>query len=271
MVKVIIGNRIIVAVTFFLAPILAPGATQSASLERAKDTKVLTIFAASSIGPAIEEIADGFGRQKNLKVRISIASSSALARQIEKGAPADIFVSADRRWIRYLKDDGRLSERNVSQVATNRLVVAALVDRAAREQGAARALLKNPDAWIAIGDPALSPLGAYTMEALRAMKIEGQLSHRLAFAADARATLAFLQTGGAPLAILYESDAGSARQIAVVSEIDPSLHRPIVYFAAAINDGRQTAAFIDYLTRPAAQRVFAARGFGPASAKSGRE
>ncbi len=269
--KVIIGNRIIVAVIFFLAPILAPGDAQSASLEPEKETMVLTVFAASSIGPAIEEIADRFGRQKNLKVRISIASSSALARQIQKGAPADIFISADRRWIRHLTDRGRLSEGNVSPVATNRLVVAALVDRATREQGAAPALLKNPEAWIAIGDPDLSPLGAYTMEALRAMKIEAQLSRRLAFAADARATLAFLQIGGAPLAILYESDARSARLIAVVSEIDPSLHRPIVYFAAAIGGGRQTAAFIDYLTGPPAQRVLAARGFGPAPAKSGRE
>ena len=267
----IIGKRIIVAVTFFLAPILAPEAAQSASLEQAKETKVLTIFAASSVGPAIEEIAEGFGRQKNLKVRISIASSSALARQIEKGAPADIFISADRRWIRYLKDRGRLSDRNASPVATNRLVVAALVDRAAANLGAGRALLKNPDAWIAIGDPALSPLGAYTMEALRAMNIEAQLSGRLAFAADARATLAFLQTGGAPLAILYESDARSARRITVVSKIDPSLHRPIVYFAAVIRHGRQTAAFLDYLTRPAAQGVLAARGFGPATAESGRE
>ena len=267
----IIGNRIIVAATFFLAPILVPGATRGAPLEHAKETKVLTIFAASSVGPAIEEIADGFGRQKNLKVRISVASSSALARQIEKGAPADIFISADRRWIRYLKDRGRLSDRNVSPVATNRLVVAALVDGAATEQGAARALLKNPDAWIAIGDPALSPLGAYTMEALRAMKIEPQLSRRLAFAANARATLAFLQTGGAPLAILYESDARSARDLGIVARLDPSLHRPIVYFAAAIRDGRKTTAFLDYLTMPAAQRVLAARGFGPATAESGRE
>ena len=267
----IIGNRIIVAVTFFLAPILGPGAAQSASLEQAKETKVLTIFAASSVGPSIEEIADGFGRLKNLKIRISIASSSVLARQIEKGAPADIFISADRRWIRYLKDRGRLSDRNVSPVATNRLVVAALVDRVPTEQGAARALLKNPDAWIAIGDPALSPLGAYTMEALRAMKIEAQLSGRLAFAADARATLAFLQTGGAPLAILYESDARSARDLEIVARLDPLLHRPIVYFAAAIRDSRQTAALLDYLTKPAAQRVLAARGFGPANAESGRE
>ncbi len=265
------GNRIIVAATFFLAPIVALSVAQSASMEQAKETKVLTIFAASSVGPAIEEIAEGFGRQKNLKVRISIASSSALARQIEKGAPADIFISADRRWIRYLKDHGRLSNRNVSAVATNRLVVAALGDRAATEQGAARTLLKNPEAWIAIGDPALSPLGAYTMEALRAMKIEAQLSHRLAFAADARATLAFLQTGGAPLAILYESDARSVRDLGIVVRLDPSLHRPIVYFAAAIRDGRQTAAFLEYLTRPSAQRVFAARGFGPATADSGRE
>lgn len=267
----IIGIRIIIACTFFLVPILASGAAQSVSLEQAKETKVLTIFAASSVGPAIEEIADGFGWQMNLKVRISIASSSALARQIEKGAPADIFISADRRWIRHLKNRGRLSDRNVSPVATNRLVVAALVDRAATEQGAVRVLLRNPDAWIAIGDPDLSPLGAYTMEALRAMKIEAQLSHRLAFAADARATLAFLQTGGAPLAILYESDARSVRGLRIVARLDPSLHRPIVYFAAAISDGRQTAAFLDYLTRPAAQRVLAARGFRPAITESGRE
>lgn len=268
--KVIIGNRIILAVTFFLAPILAPGAARSESLEPAREIEVLTIFVASSLGPAIEEIADGFGRQKNLKVRISIASSSALARQIEKGAPADIFISADRRWIRHLEDHGRLSGRNGSPVATNRLVVAALADRAS-EQEAVRALVENPEAWIAIGDPALSPLGAYTMEALRAMKIEAQLSPRLAFAADARATLAFLQAGGAPLAILYESDARSARGLGIVARLDASLHRPIVYFAAAIRDGGQSTAFIDYLTRPAAQRVFAARGFGPAPAKSGRE
>ncbi|MCH8202608.1 MAG: molybdate ABC transporter substrate-binding protein [Proteobacteria bacterium] len=266
-----IGNRIIVALTFFLAPILTPGAATSASLEPAKETKVLTIFAASSVGPAIEEIADGFGRQTNLKVRISIASSAALARQIEKGAPADIFISADRRWIRYLQDRGRLSDRNVSPVATNRLVVAALVERATTEQGAARALLEHPDAWIAIGDPALSPLGAYTMEALRAMKIEAQLSRRLAFAADARATMAFLQTGGAPLAILYESDARSVHDLGIVARLDPSLHRPIVYFAAAISDGGQILAFLDHLTRPAAQRVLAARGFGPATAESGQE
>ena len=264
-------NRIIAAIAFFVAPVLVLGSAQSASAEQETGTYILTIFTASSLGPAIEEIAEALGRRKGTKVRVSIASSSTLARQIEKGAPADIFISADRRWIRYLKEQIGLSDQNVFPVATNRLVVAAREDRAGTEQGAVPTLLKDPSAWIAIGDPVLSPLGVYTMEALRAMGLEEQLSGRLAFAADARATLAFLQTGGAPLAILYESDTRSARRITVVSEIDPSLHRPIVYFAAAIRDSSEATAFLDYLTGPAAQKVLAAGGFGPAVVETGQE
>jgi molybdate transport system substrate-binding protein len=263
--------RIIAAVAFFPVPVLVPGSTQSASSELTIETKVLTIFAASSLGPAIEEIAVEFGQKKDLEVRISIASSAALARQIEKGAPADIFVSADRRWIRYLTEKIQLSVQNVSPIATNRLVVAARGDRVGAEKDAARALLGDPDTWIAVGDPALSPLGAYTLEALRTMEIEAQLSGRLAYAADARAAVAFLQAGGASLAILYESDVRSARHLEIVARLNPSFHRPIVYSAVAIRPSVQTSAFIEYLTGPTAQEVFTASGFRLATPKIGQE
>ena len=256
---------------FLLVFLAASRSVAAESLPRQHEDETLTVFAAASMGSAIEEISTSYRQQAGLRILVSIASSAALARQIERGARANVFISADRRWLNYLRAKGRLAQSGPSPLATNRLVIATVSKRMDSDLGPAQALLEDPKAWIAIGDPALSPLGAYTREALVAMGLVERLSGRLAFASDARAALALLRTGSVGNAILYESDARADHEIKIVATLEEALHTPIIYVAAAIDSDRPSSLFIRYILSPAGQAILGAHGFGPPPAQSGQE
>lgn len=230
----------------------------------------LVIFAAASLGPAVEEAAQDFGERSRTPIYVSVAASAQLARQIAQGAPADLFISADRRWIRFLSEGAGLTLERISPVAENRLVLAARCGTPSTGHDLTELLLSNPGDRIAIADPDMAPLGAYTKEALMALGLWGRLSNRLVPAPNARAALAFLDSGTVPMAILYSSDASAARNAQIRARIDPLLHRPIVYFAAVLRGSPHLTAFLEDLLEGRGRDTLSRHGLGPPSRSTDR-
>lgn len=251
-----------------LAGVVFAGSTPEAKPEAAdangSTPEQIMIFAAASLAPAITELAQSFTEIHGIRIRISVASSVALARQIEAGAPADLFLSADQGWIDYLAERGDVVGTSRLPVASNRLVIARTEGGDWPELTTPHAVLTARQGWIVVGDPDLSPLGHYTFEALNALNLTVKLKAKLAPAANARAALALLATGNADLGILYKSDAGPGSGVEIIMALDETLHSPIIYFAVSIREGSAVQSFMEFLGGNAATATFARFGFGPA-------
>jgi molybdate transport system substrate-binding protein len=219
------------------------------------------VYAAASLGDALQEAVAAAG----LSARFSIAASSVLARQIENGAPADIFASADEEWADYLVRRGKLVADTRRSFLSNRLAMIAPAERAAplalETQGAFAARLGN--GRLATGDPAHVPVGRYARQALTALGLWTLAEPRLARADSARAALALVERGEAPLGIVYATDAAASSRAAVVATFPAGSHTRIAYPMALVA-GRDTHAnrrLLEALQSPAALAVFAKHGF----------
>ena len=194
------------------------------------------------------------------------ASSARLARQIEHGAPADLFVSASAEWMDHLADRGELEVSSPRMLVGNSLVVVASTDDAAPLALSSGSLLLDRlgSGRLAVGDPEHVPAGRYAREALEHLDLWVDVAPRLAPAADVRAALMLVERGEAPLGVVYATDAGASDRVAVVASVPAGAHAPIEYPLAivagrAARPGVQDTA--DCLFSVAAQQVFAARGF----------
>ena len=191
---------------------------------------------------------------------ISYSATATAARQVGEGGPADIVLTADPRWMRWLAERGLLAA-TPCDLARGRLVVVAPAQDATPSSLAA--FLHAEDALLAIGDPDQSPAGAYAVEALSAFGLLPLAEDRLVQMENVRAALALVERGEAGMGIVYASDAVASTRVRVVEPIDPSLHQPILFQAAIVRDGGhpQAGAFLDYMLSPAASATLARYGF----------
>jgi molybdate transport system substrate-binding protein len=212
----------------------------------------VVVFAAASLKEALDEYNAGFG----VPVKAAYAASSALARQIEAGAPAQVFVSADEEWMDYLERKGLLQDGTRRDVLANRLV---WIVPAARAAPADPLAALGPRDRLALADPQHVPAGKYARAALLNMGAWDGVSGRIAAAENVRAALALVARGECPLGIVYETDARAERKVRLAAAIDPRLHPPIVYPAAALRGA--TPAALRYLDGMAQSRAFERHGF----------
>jgi molybdate transport system substrate-binding protein len=226
----------------------------------------LIVFAAASLSTALPEVGEAFTAETQIPVTLSFAASSALARQIESGAPADVFVSADQDWMDYLQARHLIVGESRVNVLSNELVLIAPADSMAKLSiapgfGLAAALGKS--GRLAMGDPASVPAGKYAQAALTRLGVWASVEQKIAAADNVRAALSFVARGEAPFGIVYATDARAEPKVRVVDVFPASTHEPIAYPAAAT--GRATAearAFVRYLVGPKAQAILARAGFG---------
>ena len=223
------------------------------------------VFAAASLTNAMGDITRGYEPQAGDKVSLSFASSSTLAKQIENGAPANVFISADLEWMDYLEKLKLIVPGSRADLLGNRLVLIAPKDSdatVALTPGVnLAAFLKS--GLLATGDPDHVPVGKYAKVALEKLGAWEAVSGRIARADSVRAALALVERGEAPLGIVYATDAAVAPKVRVVAVFPEDLHPPVVYPAALVQ-GRATPAaarFIDYLKTDAAKIVFRTYGF----------
>ena len=208
-------------------------------------TQQVTVMAASSLTDAMKQLGAAWAAKGHPPPRFSFGASSALARQIEQGAPADLFVSADEPWADYLQQRGLLVDDTRSSPLGNRLVLIAPADQPGDiviGPGVDLLTRLGPDGRIATGDPANVPAGKYAQAALTTLGVWDKVAPRLARAQNVRAALLLVEHGEAPLGIVYATDAAASRGVRVVGVFPAETHPPITYPFALTRRGDTPAA-----------------------------
>lgn len=229
----------------------------------------LTVLAAASLRGPLDAVAAAFTKAGGPPVRISFAASSALARQVEAGAPADVFVSADLDWMDYLDSRGLIAAGTRANLLANELVLIAPRDSPVKltiAPGFAVAQALG-GGRLALANPASVPAGKYAKAAFTALGAWASLEGKVAGAENVRAALALVSRGEAPLGVVYRTDALADPGVRVVDAFPAGTHPPIVYPAAAVKGGQVAGAkrFLDHLRSPAARAAWERAGFRPAS------
>lgn len=241
-----------------LASLLAPGTAL------AKD---VLVFAAASLKTALDQVAADWRDRTGKQVTISYAGSSSLARQIEQGAPADLFISASSEWMDYLQSGDLIKAGSRRDLLGNRLVLVAHGVEAARIELDAKTDLAGM-----LGDERLAmalvdsvPAGVYGKQALMSLGHWDALSSKVAQTDNVRAALALVSSGEAPLGIVYASDAVADVGVSVVAVFAQESHAPIIYPAAvaANSTSVDAQAFLEAMSGPGAAEIFRAQGFEP--------
>jgi molybdate transport system substrate-binding protein len=226
----------------------------------------VTVFAAASLTDSMREISVLWERAGNRPLRLSFAASSNLARQIEQGAPANVFASADLKWMDYLAGRGLIAAETRRDLLGNDLVLIVDAAKPARvdlRKGFDLLSLLGPGGRLATGDPRHVPAGIYAEQALRALGMWDAVLPRLARTEDVRAALLLVERGEAPAGIVYATDAAVSKAVAVAGMFPRESHDRVVYpFAVTkAGDTPRARALLEFLTTAPAQDVFVRRGF----------
>lgn len=239
----------------------------SANAAKAAERQTITVFAAASLTDALQELAQQYQAQSNDAIRFSFAASSTLARQIEAGAPADIFISANEEWMDYLAAKNLIASATRVSPLGNALVMIVPADSPLGTFEIDNRLdigaLIGGDAKIVTGDPTNVPVGMYARKALENLGLWSTVEPLLARADNVRAALALVERGEAPLGIVYTTDAKASKGVRVVATFPPDSYPPINY-PFAIVTGRDTPAVLSlfrYLTSGSAAKVYERLGF----------
>jgi molybdate transport system substrate-binding protein len=225
----------------------------------------VTVFAAASMKNALDDVHAAFTKATGVRVVASYAASSALMKQIEQGAPADVFVSADLDWMDYGARKNLVQDDTRMNLLGNRLVLIApknsSLDRVTIAPGFDLAALAG-DGRIVTGDVRAVPVGIYAKAALEKLGVWSAVERKVAMSENVRAALALVARGEAPLGIVYATDAKVEPNVKVVGTFPDASHPPIVYPAALTRTARPEAgAYLSFLRSPAAKAVFEQYGF----------
>jgi molybdate transport system substrate-binding protein len=233
----------------------------------AEGPRSILVFDAASLTDVVEDLGRAFSQQAHVQVKSSPAASSALAKQIEAGAAADVFFSADLEWMDYLEQRKLLRPGSRHDVVRNRLVLIAPADsKVSLKIAPGFDLLQGlGDGKLATGDPDSVPVGKYAHTALEKLGAWNNVSGRIVRAENVRSALAFVARGEAPLGIVYRTDALAEKRVRIVDVFPEDSHPPIVYPIALTNRaGPAAQRFLDFVISDAAKPTFRKYGFQPA-------
>lgn len=244
------------ALALVLALVAACG--PAAAPRPAEGGKGPVVLAAASLQEALSEAAETWAAQGHPAPVLAFAGTSALARQIEQGGPADLFLSADERWMDTLEREGLLRPGTRADLLSNRLVLIA------PKESAAAGLADIGNGRLALADPDAVPAGRYARAALQHLGEWRAVAGRIAPAENVRAALALVERGEAPLGIVYATDARASDKVRVIETLPEESHPPIRYPVAILASSAHpdAAALRAFLLSPGAARIFARHGFG---------
>ncbi len=254
------------SLTYAIAAVMLPLSWGLTAAVQAAEPESVTVFAAASTTNAINDIGKIFAEKGKGTIIASYASSSTLAKQIENGAPANVFISADEPWMNYLEERKLIEPGSRFDLLGNKLVLIARsgssVDK--MEIGPKMDLAKLlGEGKLATGDPDHVPVGKYAKAALEKLGVWKEIESKLARAADVRGALTLVERGEAPLGIVYSTDAAITPKVKVVGVFPADSHPKIVYPTALVA-GKATAAaksLLQFLKTPEARTVFEKYGF----------
>jgi molybdate transport system substrate-binding protein len=250
-----------------IAALLAAAFVLSSVVVAAADTdKPLVVFAAASLTDALNEVGAACTTETGAAFKASYAASSALAKQIESGAPADLFMAADEEWMDYLDKKFLISKSSRHDVLGNKLVLIAPADSTAKVKiTTGPALVKSiGDARVATGDPDSVPVGKYAKAALTKLGAWEAFEPKMVRAENVRAALAYVARGEAPFGIVYATDAQIENKVKVLDTFPASSHPPILYPLALTSRAKDNAGaqkFAKCLTSKPAAETFRKYGF----------
>ncbi|WFU47133.1 molybdate ABC transporter substrate-binding protein [Sinorhizobium terangae] len=240
-------------------------ALAGAVLAPARAAEKVTVFAAASLKNALDAINAEWQKETGKGTTASYAASSALAKQIEQGAPADVFISADLAWMDYLADKKLIKTDTRTNLLGNRLVLVS-----AKPDSTVVDIKPGFDLAALIGDGRLAmgavdtvPAGKYGKAALEKLGIWPAVERKVAGAESVRAALLLVSRGEAPYGIVYQTDAAADPGVKVVGTFPEDSHPPIIYPIAITTDSRSAdaAAYIDFVKSAKAAALFEAQGF----------
>ena len=244
------------AMAVVLAVSLVPGYALAAEI---------TVFAAASLKNAMDEVAEQFERETGHRAVMSFAASSVLARQIQFGAPADVFISANTEWMDLLQREGLIAADSRFDLAGNRLVLIA------HDQFTAQVSISSDvnlagllgDSYLAMALVDAVPVGIYGKTALEHLGLWDSVSANVAQSDNARAALALVSSGEARFGIVYATDAKADANVSIIGAFPATAHAPIVYPVAAVSQGRIALAeeFLNFLRKPVATEIIGRHGF----------
>lgn len=245
--------RFLLALCLLLAPLAA----------RAQE---LTVFAAASLTDAMKDVSAQWAKDGHQPLRLSFGASSTLARQIEQGAPANLFASADEKWMDYLADKKLIVTDTRKDLLGNDLVLVVPADKPQHVTigpGFDLIGLLGPNGRIATGDPAHVPVGLYAEQALKKLGMWDAVQPRLARTDDVRAALLLVERGEAPAGIVYATDAAVSKGVMVAGVFPANSHDPVSYPFAVVKTGDtpEARALMTFLVGPDARGIFDKRGF----------
>lgn len=228
--------------------------------------QTLTVFAAASLTNAMKDVSALWVQAGHAAPQMSFDSSSTLARQIQQGAPANIFASADEKWMDYLAKANMIVPGTRQDLLGNDLVLIAPANHPMHvdiHPNFDLLALLGPSGRLATGDPTHVPAGIYAEQALRKLGLWDKVSVRLAPAPDVRSALLLVERGETPLGIVYSTDAAVSKAVMIAGLFPDSSHDPITYPFAVIKAGDtpDARAFLAFMSTPAAREVWVKRGF----------
>ena len=249
-----------------LPSLLACVVTAFSTVSQAQESKkpVLLVFAAASHTNVLGELALEWEKISGIPVKLSFAASSVLARQIEAGSNADVFISADQEWMDYLQTRDLIDRSSRRNLVGNRLVLIAPADskielKIARGFKLADALAGGR---LATGDPDTVPVGRYARSALTTLGVWDEVADRLVRADNVRSAMLFVSRGEVPLGIVYATDAAVDTKVRVIDTFPADTHAAITYPAAATRGARPDAsAFVVFLKGGQARVAWRKFGF----------
>ncbi|OOF57809.1 molybdate ABC transporter substrate-binding protein [Rodentibacter genomosp. 2] len=226
----------------------------------------VTVFAAASMTDALQNVAADYMKQNpENEVIFSFASSSTLAKQVEEGAPADIFISASNKWMKYLSEKDLTVKDTEKVLAGNELVLIAPIKNAVEKVDISKGewIKALKDSYLSVGDPAHVPAGQYAEEALTKLNLWDKVKERLARAKDVRGALALVERAEAPYGIVYSTDAKVSQKVKTVGIFPLDSYKPVVYPMAILkgHDNSDSRDFLTYLDSEAAKKVLESYGF----------
>ena len=248
-----------------LGVIAGLAALMMALVAPASAAEKVVVFAAASLKNALDVVNAAWQTDVGKTVTISYAASSALAKQIEEGAPADVFISADLDWMKYLSDKKLTKPETELKLLGNRIVLIAPEESAVEATIAPNFPLAEllGDGRLAIGNVKAVPAGKYGKAALEALGVWTSVEGKVAQAENVRAALKFVALGETPLGIVYQTDAAAEPGVRIVATFPEDTHPPIVYPVAvtASSQNPDAAEFLKYLQSTKAKDLFERQGF----------
>lgn len=225
----------------------------------------VVVFAAASLKNALDDASAAYEKEAGVKALISYAASSTLAKQIESGAPADLFISADLDWMDYLQKQNLIEPGTRLTLVGNKLVLIAPASSRSKIEIAPGFALANllGNERLAMADPSAVPAGRYAKAALERLGVWASVWSKVAPAADVRSALLLVSRGETPLGIVYATDAAADKGVRIVAAFPEDSHPPIVYPAAVLasSDNPVAAAFLAYLASDKSRPFFERQGF----------